>query len=72
MRLLAPLTSELKLELISKLLDSVKSDKVETTESRKRELLYKLSGSWSDVDDSIIEEIYSARSYSEREIDLDA
>lgn len=61
MRLLAPLSSELKLALISKLLDSVKEDKAETTESRKRALLYELSGSWSDVDDSIIREIYEAR-----------
>jgi len=40
-------------------------------EKNKEEILNELAGSWSDVDDSIIEDIYKNRTTSSKNIDLD-
>jgi hypothetical protein len=37
----------------------------------KHALLESLSGSWEDVDDSVIDEIYSSRTTSDKEIDFE-
>lgn len=70
MRLIEPLPFEIKLELISKIFENLKTN-IGRPEVNKDELIKELYGSWDDVDDSIIEDIYSRRTISEREINLD-
>ncbi|TVL97337.1 MAG: hypothetical protein CV087_22440 [Candidatus Brocadia sp. WS118] len=70
MRLIEPLPFEIKLELISKIFENLKTN-ISRPEVNKDELINELYGSWYDVDDSIIEDIYSRRTISEREINLD-
>ena len=70
MKLIEPLGYEIKLELISKVIESLK-ETFKKPEPDKEELLDELYGSWSDVDEEIINEIYEARTISDQEIDLD-
>ena len=70
MRLIEPLPFEIKLELISKLFESLKTS-VGRPQVNKDALLDELSGSWKDVDDSIVEDIYRSRTTSGKEINLD-
>lgn len=70
MRLIEPLPFEIKLALISKIFENLKTN-IGRPEVSKDELINELYGSWDDVDDSIIEDIYSRRTISEREINLD-
>ena len=70
MRLIEPLSFELKLELISKIFDNLKTN-IPKPELDKEKLLEELSGSWKDVDESITEEILKHRTISDREINLD-
>lgn len=70
MRLIEPLPFEIKLALISKIFENLKTN-IGRPEVNKDELINELYGSWDDVDDSIIEDIYSRRTISEREINLD-
>lgn len=58
MRLIEPLPFKIKLELVSKIFENLKTD-IASKELDKEALLENLYGSWSDVDDSIIEEIKS-------------
>lgn len=60
MRLIAPLTAETKLELVSKIVENLKSG-IEKPALDKEKLLEALYGSWSDVEDSIIDNIISSR-----------
>ena len=70
MRLIEPLPFEIKLELISKIFENLKT-KINPVEINKESLLNELYGSWEDINDSITEEILSSRTISEREINLD-
>jgi hypothetical protein len=70
MRLLEPLTIDIKLELLSRLSASLKKNFVSSTKEKER-LLEELSGSWSDVEDELIEDIRLARTTSEKDINLD-
>ena len=68
--LIEPLSFDLKLELISGITDSLKRSTNKPTIDKK-ELFLELKGSWKDVSDSIEEEIYSSRTYSDKEIKFD-
>ena len=58
MRLIEPLPFETKLELISKLFENLKT-KVSIPTMNKDELINELYGSWHDVNESLIDDIYS-------------
>jgi len=65
MKMLAPLSTELKLEIIKKLTDSLKLDfSPKEIDSEKNDLLEKLGGAWKDSDDILIDDIYNSRSMS--------
>jgi hypothetical protein len=68
--LIEPLSFDLKLELISGITDSLKRSTKKPIIDKK-ELFLELKGSWKDVSDSIEEEIYSSRTYSDKEIKFD-
>lgn len=70
MELIEPLAFNLKLELLSRLSHSLKINRVKHPEDKEK-LLDELAGSWSDVDDNLIKDIYDSRSNSHKEIDLD-
>ena len=61
MKLIYPLSMELKLELLSKLSDSLKSE-FHTKQKSKAVLLEELCGAWSDTDENLAEEILKSRS----------
>lgn len=63
MRLLSPLSSELKLELISKISESLKFD-LNRSKPEKEVLLEDLFGSWSDVEDNLAEGISKAGQFN--------
>ena len=69
-RMFESLDVEVKLELLSKLSESIKSSFKKSNEN-KNDLLEELAGSWSDIDDGIVDEIYRSRTMSTREISLD-
>jgi len=62
---------ELRIELLSRLADSIKSGYSGDGEPDKKELSRELFGAWADMDDDITELIYSSRTTSNREINLD-
>ena len=69
--LLDRLDLESRLTILSALADSIKRS-VEIKETTdKSKLLYELYGSWANVDDSIIDDIYQNRSMPGREISFD-
>jgi len=70
MRLIEPLPFEIKLELISKIFENIKTN-INKPGVSKDKLLDELYGSWEDVDDSIVEDILTRRTISEKEINLD-
>jgi hypothetical protein len=70
LRILEPLGVEVKLELIARLTESIKRG-FKKSNNDKQELLNELCGSWSDVSDDIITDIYDARSSSDRGITFD-
>jgi len=61
---------EIKLELISKIFENIKTN-INKPEVNKDELLDELYGSWEDVDDSVVEDILALRTISEKAINLD-
>ncbi len=63
MKLIEPLAINLKLELLSRLSDSLKNNFVKQPED-KEELLEEFAGSWSDVEDDLLKDIYNSRSSS--------
>jgi len=69
-RLIEPLPFEIKLELISKIFENIKTN-INKPEVNKDELLDELYGSWEDVDDSVVEDILALRTISEKAINLD-
>lgn len=70
MKLIEPLAINLKLELLSRLSQSLKNNFVKHPQDKEK-LLEELSGSWNDVDDDVLKDIYSSRSSSDKEIGLD-
>ncbi|HMQ07323.1 MAG TPA: hypothetical protein PKC30_08475 [Saprospiraceae bacterium] len=72
MKLIEPLGFEIKMELISKIFESLRGtiSKPEP-EPDKEKLLNELYGAWSEVDNDFIDEIYEMRTISEKEIDFD-
>jgi hypothetical protein len=70
MRLIEPLAFEVKLELISKIFESLKSN-IKEPEIDREALLDELYGCWEDVDDSLTEDILGVRTTSDKEINLD-
>lgn len=70
-RLIEPLTLETKLELIAKILEDIKAGITAKPASNKEELLEKLYGAWSDVDDVMVDDIINSRMVSDKEINLD-
>ena len=71
MKLFELMSLELKIELLSRLADSIKSGYAGDREPDKKELSRELFGAWADMDDDITEIIYSSRTTSDREINLD-
>jgi len=72
MRLIEPLSMEAKLELLSKLAENVKTNLADKSPAvDKEKLMEELSGSWKDMDDNIIEEIFRNRANSQKEISLE-
>jgi len=69
-RLIEPLPFEIKLELVSKIFENIKTN-INKPEVNKEELLDELYGSWEDVDDSVVEDILTLRTTSEKAINLD-
>jgi hypothetical protein len=69
-KLIEPLGLELKLELLAKLTESIKNS-FKSSKDEKEELLNELFGAWSDIEDSLIEEIYSSRSTTDKNISFD-
>ena len=70
MRLIEPLAFEVKLELISRIFESLKTN-MNKPEVNKEDLLDELYGCWDDVDDSLTDDILSARTMSDKDINLD-
>lgn len=62
---------ESKIELLSKLTDSIKSGFSGEKEPSKKDLSHELYGAWADMDDDITDLIYSSRTTSDRDINLD-
>ncbi len=71
MRLLAPLKIELKLELLSRLSESIKKESNFNRGDAKENLLNELSGAWSDTGKNLADEILNERSFSKREISFE-
>lgn len=73
MRLLEPLTIDVKLTLLSRLSESVRKEYVAPTSSdhEKAALLEELSGAWKEASPTLADEIISARTISNKEINLD-
>ncbi len=59
------LTLEIKLELLTRLTESIKNS-LGNNELEKSTLLEEVSGSWKDVDDDVINKILDSRSTSSR------
>lgn len=70
MRLVAPLSTETKLEILSKLSDDLKRS-FHSKEDDKKLLLDELFGAWSESDDDLSEDILNARTISSRDINFD-
>lgn len=71
MRLIYPLNTELKLELLTRLSNSLKLDFRQPKKDEKEILLRELYGSWADMDERLAMEIVENRTISNREINLD-
>lgn len=59
-----------KLALLAGLTENIRAS-ISAPKTDKTKLLYELAGSWSDVDEGIIDEIYISRTVSERDITFD-
>lgn len=70
MQLITPLSTEVKLEILSRLSENLKAN-FRAPQNNKEQLLDKLFGAWSDVDDSFSEEIISSRSSSARDVSFE-
>lgn len=70
MRLIEPLAIEVKLELLTRLSESLKKT-FKASPTKKEALLDEISGAWKSVDESIIEDILKARTISDKDLNLD-
>ena len=70
LRLLKPLSNELKLELISRISELLKLD-LKKQKPKNEKLLEELFGAWSDTQDNLAEEILKTRSVTDRDISFD-
>lgn len=70
MKLIEPLAFNLKLELLSKLSESLRGTSPRPPEDKEK-LLKELDGSWNDVEDKLIDDILGSRSISDKDINLD-
>jgi hypothetical protein len=71
LRLFEALSIEVKLELLSKLTESIHKG-FKKPQKDKTTLLNELFGAWSDIDDEkIIKEIYNSRSITDKSISFD-
>lgn len=70
LKILEPLSIELKLELLAALSENIKTGWKKSRVDKKL-LFNDLRGSWSDVSLDIEEDIYSSRTTSDKEINLD-
>ena len=69
MQLITPLSTEVKLEILSRLSESLKAN-FRAPQNNKEQLLDKLFGAWSDMDDDLSEDIIGSRTSSSRDISL--
>lgn len=70
MRLIKPLSFELKLEVLSELTNNLKV-RFKSEENQKENLLNELFGSWNETSEGLVENIYNSRVNSSRNISLD-
>ena len=70
LRLVEPLSTELKLELLAVLSENIKNSMKESRVDKRR-LFNDLKGSWNDVSDDLESNIYRSRTISDKEISLD-
>ncbi len=70
MRLINSLSIESKLEVLSKLSESLKIS-INPKNSSKDRLLDELYGAWKDIDDDLIKDIFKNRSKSDKDISFD-
>lgn len=66
MRLIEPLALETKIELISRILENLKSGITAKPASNKEELLESLYGAWSDIEDAMADDIINSRMLSQK------
>ncbi len=72
MNMLAPLNFEVKLAILSKLSENLQSEFAAGPKQKSDDqLLDELYGAWSDMDESILDDIMSSRTISDKEINLD-
>lgn len=69
MRLLSPLSLEVKLEILSKLSTQVKID-FKSKEKSKQDLLNEITGGWKDTEDSLVEDILKARTTNKKFLEI--
>jgi len=67
MRLLVPLSVDIKLEILSKLSTHIKKE-YKTSPNNKQKLLEELCGAWSDMEDSMSDDLLKARTTSNKDI----
>ena len=67
MRLIAPLSTELKLEILSGLSESLKAD-FYTKEDKGSALLKEVAGAWSETDDDLAERVINSRTISDNRL----
>ena len=70
MRLIAPLSTEMKLEILSELSESLKAD-FHAKGDEKLELLKEVAGAWSGTDDDLAERIVNSRTISDNRLSFD-
>ena len=71
MRLIKPLSIELKLEILSEISNSLKNKFQKNNIQEKENLLDELYGIWENTGDELADEIYNDKLNSTRKIDLD-
>ena len=69
LRLVEPLSTELKPELLAALSENIKNSMKESKVDKRR-LFNDLKGSWNDVSDDLESDIYRSRTISDKEISL--
>jgi hypothetical protein len=73
MKLIHALSLEGKLEIMSRLSSEIKSDILpQSNPVAKSVLVDRLYGAWKDIDEDIFKSILESRTFSERDINLDA